>query len=314
LVNAARARGRAAPVGTSGPGGVVTPRGPPAPPPPRRRPQRRRRPTAHSARLSPRAFAPAPLAGGAGRSARPRAALPPRAPPTTSDPPPPPRPRPRPPPRPPGRCTGTAFVVCCTVEQAARAFNTLNKHYLGHRSGGGGGGGGGAAGRPGGERGAAGHPASSHGGALQAAASAPTHPFPRRAVRPPNTVEIFNALPQEVDAAAAGVSEYEQPPPPQRVGSSHASSSDGGGACAPPASGHASPRGTGGAGSSGGGAALPPARPVVRIAGVPAGTAPRTLAEWLLPARCFGGGSRGVHYDLDEVGGGLGAGVLGAVV
>jgi len=40
---------------------------------------------------------------------------------------------------------------------------------------------------------------------------------------------------------------------------------------------------------------------VVRVSGIPPGVPPQGLSNWLQPARPFGG-SRGVHYDLDERG------------
>ncbi|GBF91205.1 hypothetical protein Rsub_04874 [Raphidocelis subcapitata] len=96
-------------------------------------------------------------------------------------------------------------------------------------------------------------------------------------------VEIFNALPTEVDAAAAGQTD----PDPSRRRSS------GSGAGAGPSA------GGGSAGPSA--AAAVEARPVARLFGVPAGVRPAELAAWLHPARACGG-SKSVYYQLNESG------------
>jgi hypothetical protein len=50
------------------------------------------------------------------------------------------------------------------------------------------------------------------------------------------------------------------------------------------------------------------------VRGVPRGVTPRALVDWLAPAQCHGG-VRGVHFDLDAVGGrgGLGGGRRGGL-
>jgi hypothetical protein len=135
-----------------------------------------------------------------------------------------------------GKCTGHAFAVCATEEQAERAFSTLNKAYLGHRY-----------------------------------------------------VEIFHALSSEVDAAASGQSDYDSG---RRRGSGGTASvsSDRAGSAGPPAA-------VGAPASAAEPAGL---HTVARVSGVPAGVRPGDLITWLHPARTCGG-SKGVHYQLDEV-------------
>lgn len=167
-----------------------------------------------------------------------------------------------------GKCTGHAFAVCSTAAEAAHAFSTLNKAYLGHRY-----------------------------------------------------VEIFNALPQEVDAALAGVIDYDGA---QHRDGGRSSSGGGRGAVWPMC-----PGGEVGSTSAGGRSRsqsrsptaqslLPslawseaqqlqqqqrrdPNCPVVRLANVPKGVRPKDVLDWIEPAHCAGG-IKGIHYVLGETG------------
>lgn len=138
-------------------------------------------------------------------------------------------------------------------------------------------------------------------------------------------VEVFNASPPEVDAAAAAAGGE------RRAGGAGGSARGGGPgraarASAPPALGAAGPRSPAAQSPSSPlsarsarseqpppplqlpSAAAPPharsederAAPVARLSRVPRGVPPKALAAWLAPAR-LRGGAKGIHYELDKV-------------
>lgn len=177
---------------------------------------------------------------------------------------------------PPGKCTGHAFAVCRTAADAAHAFSTLNKAYLGHRY-----------------------------------------------------IEIFNAVPQEVDAAAAGVIDYDSAqqhravqgpgprgrprPAPVQISTTDRSDPNISGSRSP-LTGSSSPKSAVSADSKQQQRQqheqherereryVQRERPVVLLRGVPRGVPPKRLAAWLEPA-VISGGIQGMHYSLDKAGG-----------